>query len=109
MKLPLKGVTVLDLKSVDSALYGFRGGFTDGRHAWLVPHVGTTAARIDLANFTTSSVRAVDLATIDPSLKWFSGGFANGKYGVMVPSERVGGGPTSKVLRIQLQEGAGTQ
>jgi hypothetical protein len=109
-KFSAAGVTVLDLMAVDGALYGFKGGFTDGRYAWIVPHIGSKAARIDLANFTASGVRVVDLAASDPSLTGgFSGGFANGKYGVMVPSQRHGSDFYFKVVRLQLEEGAGTQ
>jgi hypothetical protein len=68
------------------------------------------AARVDLANFGTSGVRAVDFATIDPALTGFSGGFSNGKYGVMVPSYKLAvSGFYQKAVRLQLQEGAGTQ
>jgi hypothetical protein len=104
------GVTSVDVASVDPALAGFSGGFTDGRYAWLVPFNGNKAARVDLANFGTSGVRAVDFATIDPALTGFSGGFSNGKYGVMVPSYKLAvSGFYQKAVRIQLQEGAGTQ
>jgi len=104
------GVSGINLAVVDPALVSFNGGFTDGRYAWLAPHTGTKAARIDLANFTASGVRVVDFATIDPSLTGFAGGFANGKYGVMVPSYRLAvSGFYQKVVRLQLQEGAGTQ
>ena len=104
------GVTVLDLATVDAALAGFNGGFTDGRYAWLAPYAGSKAARVDLANFTASGVRVVDFTAIDPSLTGFAGGFANGKYGVMVPSYKLAvSGFYHKVVRIQLQEGAGTQ
>ena len=98
------------LRRSTPSLAGFNGGFTDGRYAWLVPFNGTKAARVDLANFTASGVRAVDFATIDPSLTGFAGGFANGRYGVMVPSYKLSvSGFYQKVVRIQLQEGAGTQ
>jgi hypothetical protein len=103
------GVAVVDLMSVDGALAGFRGGFTDGRYAWLIPYWGSKVARVDLANFTTSGVRVLDLTTVDPSLTGgFRGGFASGKYGVMVPGDRAGIF-NFKVVRFQLQEGAGTQ
>jgi hypothetical protein len=103
------GVASLDLATVDPALVGFGGGFTDGRYAWLAPITGSKAARIDLANFGTQGVRAVDFATIDASLMGFGGGFSTGKYGVMVPYNSITTGDKRKVIRIQLQEGAGTQ
>jgi hypothetical protein len=88
---------------------GFLGGFTDGRYAWLAPYNGTKTARIDLANFSASGVRVVDFATIDPSLTGFHGAFSNGKYGVMVPSYKLAvSGFYQKVVRIQLNQGAGT-
>jgi len=100
----------VDVAAVDPNAVGFIGGFTDGRYAWLVPFNGSKAARVDLANFGTGGVRAVDFATIDPALTGFSGGFSNGKYGVMVPSYmRAVSGFYQKAVRIQLQEGAGTQ
>jgi hypothetical protein len=102
-------VASLDLATVDPALVGFGGGFTDGRYAWLAPITGSKAARIDLANFGTQGVRAVDFATIDASLMGFGGGFSTGKYGVMVPYNSITTGDKRKVIRIQLQEGAGTQ
>jgi hypothetical protein len=105
----VSGVTVLDLATVDPALVGFGGGFTDGRYAWLAPVAGSKAARVDLANFGTQGVRVVDFATIDTSLTGFGGGFSTGKYGVMVPYNSVTTGDKRKVVRIQLQEGAGTQ
>ena len=103
------GVTVLDVAAVDAALVGFNGGFTDGRYAWLVPYLGSKAARVDLANFTAAGVRAVDFGVLDASLVNFSGGFSNGKYGVMAPYTGPGAIGKHKVVRIQLQEGAGTQ
>jgi hypothetical protein len=102
------GVTVVDVATVDPALVGFGGGFSDGRYAWLTPYNGSKAARIDLANFTTSGVRVVDFATIDASLTGFLGGISTGRYGIAVPSYKSGAW-YQKVVRIQLQEGAGTQ
>ncbi len=45
------GVTTLNLASVNAGLKGFRGGFTDGRYGYFVPHDGSysgLAARVQI-------------------------------------------------------------
>ncbi len=99
------GVTVLDLTTVDAALKGFWGGFTDGRYGYFVPYYNGAysgkAARIDLQNFTTSGVTVLDLTTVDVDLKGFMGGFSDGRYGYFVPYNN--GAAFGKVARVDLQ------
>ncbi len=46
-----------------------------------------TVPRIDLTDFTTSTVQVLNLTDTDPDLKGFMGGFTDGKgYGYFVPS-----------------------
>ncbi len=76
------GVTVLDLTTVDAALKGFYGGFTDGTYAYFVPNYNNAGyfgkvARVSLSDFTGSGVTVLDLTTVDAGLKGFAGGFTD--------------------------------
>jgi hypothetical protein len=93
------GVAILDLATIDPALKGFQGGFTDGRYAWIPPAVGTMGARIDLQNFSVSGVSVIDLAS---SATTFPSGFTNGRHGILVP---YGG---TKLMRVQMFQGPGS-
>jgi hypothetical protein len=83
------GVTILNLQDVDARLSGFRGGFTDGRHAYFVPYENYSGpvgrlARVDIANFTSGGVTVLDLAAVDPNLVKFGGSFTSGRYAWLV-------------------------
>ena len=96
------GVTVLDLATIDPALKGFQGGFTDGRYAWIAPAiVGSKGARIDLANFSASGVSVIDFPAIDPAGTWPSG-FTNGRHGILCPTG------ARKLMRVQMFQGPGS-
>jgi len=53
---------VLDLAKTDAGLRGFRGGFTDGTYAYLVPYKNTKVARFRVAKtMLTNSTRKTSL------------------------------------------------
>jgi len=53
---------VLDLAKTDAGLSGFRGGFTDGTYAYLVPYKNTKVARFRVAKtMLTNSTRKTSL------------------------------------------------
>jgi len=90
------GVTYLDVANAgNTSATGFKGGFTDGRYAYLVPfNYGNGGAavnhgiftRVDLTNFTTSGVSYLDVSTAgNTNAKGFTGGFTDGKYAYLVP------------------------
>ena len=99
------GMSSLELTSVDSALKGFVGGFTDGRYGYFVPYYNGDysgkVARVDLQNFTPGGVTILNLAGADPSLRGFQGGFTDGRYGYFIPFYN--GGFSGKVARVDLQ------
>ena len=70
---------------------GFRGGFTDGRYAYLVPEFNGSGfsglfTRVDLLNYTTSGVSYLDVSTAgNTGAKGFIGGFTDGRYAYLVP------------------------
>jgi hypothetical protein len=86
---PLMFPRYLNLASVDTALKGFLGGFTDGDYAYFVPNNGGGSgrvARLDLDNYTTSGVSTLELTSVSPVLAGFYGGFTDGLYGYFVPN-----------------------
>ena len=102
------GITVLNLSAVDPSLYGYTGGFTDGRYGYFVPNGGGTvhgkAVRVDLLNFTTDGVTTLDLAAVDLDLKGFYGGFTDGTYAYFSPHENNGSnGWNGKIARVDLR------
>ena len=102
----IAGVTVLNLATVDSALAGFEGGFTDGRYGYFVPYNNGSyfgkVARVDLQNFTVGGVTVLDLTTVDSGLKGFLSGFSDGRYAYFAPSTNGGGVYSGKVARVDL-------
>jgi hypothetical protein len=90
-------VTVLDLTTAQNALWGFSGGFTDGRYGYFVPNYSHYLARVDLQNFTTGGVTWLGL---DSDLKGFAGGFTDGRYGYFVPNNN--GSYFGKIARVDL-------
>jgi hypothetical protein len=98
------GVSLLNLTAIDSGLFGFSGGFTDGRYGYLVPMYfsGGKAVRIDLSDFSANGVTILDWTTIDNSLVGFSSGFTDGRYGYYVPSWNSSSVPHGRVVRIDL-------
>jgi hypothetical protein len=96
------GVSVLDLTTVNPALKGFFGGFTDGRYAYFVPGDGNSVmARIDLRNFSPSGVTSIDFAASDPNLKGYRGAFSDGRHAYFVPFHN-GVSDHGDIARIQL-------
>jgi hypothetical protein len=85
------GVTYLDVSTAgNTGAKGFQGGFTDGRHAYLVPYsngaVHGILTRVDLSNYTTSGVSYLDVSTAgNTGAKGFGGGFTDGRYAYLVP------------------------
>lgn len=94
------GVITLDLTTVNPALKGFWGGFTDGRYAYFVPY-GSMVARVDLRNFSPSGVTSIDFAATDPNLKGYRGAFSDGRYGYFAPFHN-GVSDHGHIARIQL-------
>lgn len=97
------GVTILNLQSIDAALAGYHGAFTDGRYGYFVPlqnNIGPfgKVARVDLSNFTAGGVTVLDLATVDPDLVYFTSGFTDGKYAYFISRSFTHG----KVARVEL-------
>ena len=101
------GVAYLDVASGNASAKGFRGGFTDSRYGYLVPHYNGVhngiLTRVDLQNFTTSGVTYLDVSTAgNTTAKGFIGGFTDGRYGYLVP--HYGGAAHSGLLtRIELE------
>ena len=91
--------TILDLKTVDSSLQAFFGGFTDSTYLYLAPTWDRgNIARIALNDFTASGVDVLDLTTIDSDLTGFYGGFSDGTYGYLTPNH------ASKIVRFALND-----
>jgi hypothetical protein len=96
------GVTILDLQSINSALAGFWGAFTDGRYGYFIPIQNDSGphgklVRVDLANFTTGGVTVLDLAAMDPELVYMLSGFTDGRYAWLVAR-----GGKGKIARVDL-------
>jgi hypothetical protein len=85
------GVSYLDVSTAgNTGAKGLRGGFTDGRYAYLVPEYNGVYngifTRVDLSNFTTSGVSYLDVSTAgNTGAKGFVGGFTDGRYAYLVP------------------------
>ena len=78
-------VESLDLTTVSSDLKGYRGAFTDGTYAYVVPWASGSnyhgrAVRISLSDWTASGVETLNLATVNSNYKGFNGGFTDGTY-----------------------------
>ena len=63
------GVEHVDLAAVSSNLKGYRGAFTDGTHAYVVPWASVynyhgRAVRISLSDWTISGVETLNLASV---------------------------------------------
>jgi hypothetical protein len=88
--VPLGKPRVLDLSVTNAGLKGFYGGFTDGRYGYFVPYYNGAyhglVARVDLNDFSSSSVTFLDLSATNAGLKGFAGGFTDGRYGYFVPN-----------------------
>ena len=99
------GITTVDVASVNPNYKGFQGGFTDGRYGYLVPEYNGAfhgnCVRVDLQNFTTSSVTNVNVAAVNDAFKGFGGGFTDGRYGYYVPNNN--GSFHGNFVRIDLQ------
>jgi len=85
------GVSYLDVSTAgNTGAKGFRGGFTDGRFAWLVPDYNGVAhgilTRVDLSNFTISGTGYIDVSAGNTGAKGFHGGFTDGTYVYLVPN-----------------------
>lgn len=104
------GVSMLDLGTVDGALKGFQGGFTDGRYAYFVPDINGNlsgkVARVDTLNFASGGVSSLDLAAVDSRLKGFRGGFTDGRYAYFAPDNN--GAPSGVVARVDLNNFSAT-
>ena len=79
------GVEYVDLTTVSSDLEGYRGAFTDGTYAYVVPWASGSnyhgrAVRISLSDWTASGVETLNLATVNSNYKGFNGGFTDGTY-----------------------------
>ncbi|CAE7782912.1 unnamed protein product, partial [Symbiodinium sp. CCMP2456] len=79
-------VSELDLKSVDSSLRDFSGGFRNGEWGYLVPlqdnanSPSSKVVRFKLATFSTQDVEILQLSTSGG----FIAGFQDGRYGYLV-------------------------
>jgi hypothetical protein len=94
------GVTMLNLASVNPALTGFYGGFTDGIYGYFVPNTYPLLARVNLSNFSVSGVESWNLASKDPALTGFRGGFTDGLNLYLVPYGGAGSGKIAKVSAL---------
>ena len=93
---------MLDLQSINSALAGFWGAFTNGQYGYFIPIQNDNGphgklVRVDLANFTTGGVTVLDLAAVDPELVYMLSGFTDGRYAWLVAR-----GGRGKVARVDL-------
>jgi len=128
-KFDLKHVEVLVLTNFDDDLRGFSGGFSSGRHGYLVPYENvhfTTSSernyreqrtfgkvvRFDLLDFDLKSLKVYNLPTMDRAqlpptpdhhLRGFMGGFPAGDYAYFVPS--FNGDFFGKVPRLHMTTG----
>lgn len=94
---------VLDLKTVDTTLQAFRGGFTDGRFSYLSPKL-SKIVRIDAMDFSSTGVSTLDLSSVDTSLEGYSGAFTDGKFGYFAPIGTSDGfGNNGKLVRINTE------
>ena len=103
------GVTYLDVSTAgNTGAKGLRGGFTDGRYAYLVPcynGVGYNGilTRVDLLNFTITGVTYLDVSTAgNTGATGFEGGFTDGKYAYLVPSYN--NTPNGLLTRVNLAD-----
>jgi hypothetical protein len=86
---------VLNLRDIDMDLMGFRGGFTSGHWAYLVPSSNSKLVRINLDEWeyggsSAATVEILDLSRVQGhagDLTGFSGGWAHGRYAVLVPNK----------------------
>jgi hypothetical protein len=94
------GTTMLNIQSVDAQIYGYNGGFIEGRYAYLIPALGYSAyayghgrvARVDLTNFTTGGITILNLYDYNARVGSFFGGFSDGRYSYFsMYTDRTGG------------------
>lgn len=97
------GITYLDVRGAGNTdAKGFKGGFTDGSYAYLVPYfmANSILVRVNLNDFTTTGITYLDVSTGNGGAKGFWGGFTDGRYGYLVPYNN--GGWSSILTRIDL-------
>ena len=73
-------VHVLDVQTIHPNARGFRRGFSNYPFAYLAPGDFDVAVRLNMDDFTISTVAIVDLFKVDPTLGGYSGGFADGSW-----------------------------
>ena len=56
-------MSVLDLTTVDAALKGFRGGFTDGTYGYLVPNYVGKFGRVGVSPFAFNATTSRGFAS----------------------------------------------
>jgi hypothetical protein len=97
-------IEVLNLAATDVEAAGFRGGFTDGVHGYVVPYNNGVffgkVIRFLLSDFNTVGV--LNLEATDGDLKGFWGGFTDGVHGYVVPHSN--GAYFGKVVRFLLSD-----
>jgi hypothetical protein len=95
-------IEVLNLAATDVEAAGFRGGFTDGVHGYVVPYTNGAyfgkVARFLLSDF--NSVEVLNLEATDGDVKGFVDGFTDGAHGYVVPYYN--GAYFGKVVRFQV-------
>jgi len=125
----LDHVEILVLTDFDDGLRGFSGGFSSGRHGYLVPYENVhftsssprnyreqrtfgKVVRFDLLDFSLQSLKVYNLPTMnrvqlpptpDHHLRGFVGGFAAGDFAYFVPS--FNGDFFGKVPRLNMKTG----
>lgn len=96
-------VTVLNITSVNPNAKGFHGSVVSGSDVYYIPHYNGAyhgnLARVDIDDFTTSTVEVLDVASGNATWAGFTGGFAYGDYIYLIPASN-NSGPHGNLVRV---------